>query len=86
LPTEATARCGTLLPRTLVSLPGHGSDALGALDRIDVDATEPDAVSPSCSAASIPGSSVRRVTAFRPVSVASATQSGAGVILVEPVS
>jgi hypothetical protein len=85
LQTEATARCGTLLPRTLVSLPGHGSNALGALD-IDVDATEPDAVSPSCSAASIPGSSVRRVTAFRPVSVASATQSGAGVIPVEPVS
>lgn len=86
LPTEATARCETPLPRTLVGLPGHGSDALGALDRIDVDATEPDACLAELFGGVDTGSSVRPVTAFRPISVAGATQSGAEVMLVEPVS
>ncbi|MEU5757986.1 hypothetical protein [Nocardia sp. NPDC047648] len=86
MPTEATARCGTLLPRSLVGLPGHRSDALGAHDRIDVDATEPDAcLAELCGGVDTPivGS---RGDGFRPISVAGATQSGVAMVLVEPVS
>ncbi len=85
LPAEATARCGTLLPRITVGLPGHGPGTVGALDRIDVDATESDAYLAELSGgvdARIVG---RPVTAFRTISVAGATQSGAGVMLIESV-